>query len=86
MTDHAIGTRDEHLQARLRLLASAPARVIAVGSSAHRLLKTADLDALMHPGQAVPRMGSNQRGRYQMRSYQIAKLAVTTWMYGLARR
>jgi NAD(P)-dependent dehydrogenase (short-subunit alcohol dehydrogenase family) len=69
-----------------RLLASAPARVIAVGSSAHRLLKTADLDALMHPGQAVPRMGSNQRGRYQMRSYQTAKLAVTTWIYGLARR
>ena len=31
-------------------------------------------------------MGSNQRGRYQMRSYQTAKLAVTTWIYGLARR
>jgi NAD(P)-dependent dehydrogenase (short-subunit alcohol dehydrogenase family) len=31
-------------------------------------------------------MGSNQRGRYQMRSYQTAKLAVTTWTYGLARR
>ena len=69
-----------------RLLASAPARVIAVGSSAHKLLKTADIDALMHPGQAAPRKGSNQAGRYQMRSYQTAKLAVTTWIYGLARR
>ena len=37
-----------------RLLASAPARVIAVGSSAHKLLKTADIDVLMHPGQAAP--------------------------------
>jgi NAD(P)-dependent dehydrogenase (short-subunit alcohol dehydrogenase family) len=69
-----------------RLLASAPARVIAVGSSAHKLLKTADIDALMHPGQADPRKGSNQRGRYQMHSYQTAKLAMTTWTYGLARR
>jgi NAD(P)-dependent dehydrogenase (short-subunit alcohol dehydrogenase family) len=69
-----------------RLPASAPARVIAVGSSAHRLLKTADIDALMHPGQADPPMGSNQLGRYQMRSYQTAKLAVTAWIYGLARR
>jgi retinol dehydrogenase 12 len=31
-------------------------------------------------------MSSNQRGRYQMRSYQTAKLAVTTWIYGLERR
>jgi NAD(P)-dependent dehydrogenase (short-subunit alcohol dehydrogenase family) len=31
-------------------------------------------------------MGSKRRGRYQMRSYQTAKLAVTTWIYGLARR
>jgi retinol dehydrogenase-12 len=69
-----------------RLLASAPARVIAVGSSAHKLLKTADIDTLMHPSQADPRKGSNQRGRYQMHSYQTAKLAVTTWTYGLARR
>jgi NAD(P)-dependent dehydrogenase (short-subunit alcohol dehydrogenase family) len=69
-----------------RLLASAPARVIAVGSGAHRLLKAADIGTLMHPGQAAPPMGSNQRGRYQMRSYQTAKLAVTTWIYGLARR
>jgi NAD(P)-dependent dehydrogenase (short-subunit alcohol dehydrogenase family) len=69
-----------------RLLASAPARVIAVGSSAHKLLKTADIDAFMRPGRAAPRKGSSQRGRYQMRSYQTAKLAVTTWIYGLARR
>src|SRR5215470_11392490 len=69
-----------------RLLASAPARVIAVGSGAHKLLKTADIDTLMHPGPAAPRMGRNERGRYQMRSYQTVKLAVTTWIYGLARR
>jgi NAD(P)-dependent dehydrogenase (short-subunit alcohol dehydrogenase family) len=69
-----------------QLLASAPARVIAVGSSAHRLLKAADIGALMRPGPAAPRMGSSERGRYQMRSYQTAKLAVTTWVYGLARR
>ena len=69
-----------------RLCASAPARVIAVGSSAHRLLKTADIDALMRPVAAAPPMTSSQRGRYQMRSYQTAKLAVTTWIYGLARQ
>jgi NAD(P)-dependent dehydrogenase (short-subunit alcohol dehydrogenase family) len=69
-----------------RLLASAPARVIAVRSAAHRLLKTADIDTLMRPATADPRMGTRQRGRYQMRSYQTAKLAVTTWIYGLARR
>ena len=69
-----------------RLLASAPARVIGVGSGAHRLLKNADIDALMRPGTADPKMDSRQRGRYQMRSYQTAKLAVTTWIYGLARR
>jgi NAD(P)-dependent dehydrogenase (short-subunit alcohol dehydrogenase family) len=39
-----------------RLLASAPARVIAVGSGAHRLLTSADVDALMRPGEAAPRM------------------------------
>ena len=69
-----------------RLLASAPARVIAVGSSAHKLLKSADIDGLMHPDTAATRMGSSQRGSYQMRSYQTAKLAATTWIYGLARR
>jgi NAD(P)-dependent dehydrogenase (short-subunit alcohol dehydrogenase family) len=67
-----------------RLLASGPARVIAVGSSAHRLLRKVDLDALMHPGKA--QMSSYQKGNYQMLSYQTAKLAVTTWVYGLARR
>jgi len=69
-----------------RILASAPARVIAVASGAHRLLKSADVDGLIRPGTADPPMGSRQRGSYQMRSYQTAKLAVTTWTYGLARR
>jgi NAD(P)-dependent dehydrogenase (short-subunit alcohol dehydrogenase family) len=69
-----------------RLLASAPARVIAVGSSAHRLLKTVDVDALMRPDKALSPRGSYQRGSNQMLSYQTAKLAVTTWTYGLARR
>ncbi len=67
-----------------RLLASVPARVIAVGSAAHRLLKQVDIDAFMHPGQSP--MNRYQMGNYQMRSYQAAKLAVTTWIYGLARR
>src|SRR6266851_2955056 len=64
-----------------RLLESAPARVIAVGSGAHKLLKSVDIDVLMRPGKAL-----SQRGSYQRLSYQTAKLAVTTWMYGLARR
>jgi NAD(P)-dependent dehydrogenase (short-subunit alcohol dehydrogenase family) len=67
-----------------RLLASAPARVIAVGSAAHRLLKQVDIDAFMHPGTS-PR-NRYHMGNYQMLSYQAAKLAVTTWIYGLARR
>src|SRR5262249_34362245 len=66
-----------------RLLASAPARVIAVGSSAHRLLKKVDLDAFMRPGKAP--MSSYQKGNYQMVSYQTANLAVTTSIYGLPR-
>src|SRR5260370_18476560 len=37
-----------------RLLASAPARVIAVGSSTHRLVKSVDVDAFMRPGKALP--------------------------------
>jgi NAD(P)-dependent dehydrogenase (short-subunit alcohol dehydrogenase family) len=64
-----------------RLLASAPARVINVGSAAHRLVKSVDLDAYMHPV-ATP----SPKGRYQMRSYQTAKLAVTAWTFALARR
>ena len=67
-----------------RLLASAPARVIAVGSSTHRMVKQVDLDVFLRPGKA-PRT-SYQKGNYQMLSYQVAKLAVTTWIYGLARR
>jgi NAD(P)-dependent dehydrogenase (short-subunit alcohol dehydrogenase family) len=69
-----------------RLLASAPARVIVVGSGAHKLLKSIDLDELMGPSEAAPRRSKYQRGNFQMRSYQTAKLAVTTWTYGLARR
>jgi NAD(P)-dependent dehydrogenase (short-subunit alcohol dehydrogenase family) len=69
-----------------RLLASAPARVIAVGSSAHRFVKKIDLDALMRPGQDISRMSSYEKGNYQMRSYQTAKLAMITWIYGLNRR
>jgi len=69
-----------------RLLASAPARVIAVGSGAHKLLKSIDLDELMGPGKAAPQTSKYQRGNVQMRSYQTAKLAVTAWTYGLARR
>jgi len=53
-----------------RLLASAPARVIALGSSAHKLVKAADIDALLHPGPAALPMDASQRGRYQMRSYR----------------
>jgi retinol dehydrogenase 14 len=67
-----------------RLLASAPARVIAVGSSAHRFVKKLDLDEFMHPVDA--HVSSFRKGNYQMHSYQVAKLAVTTWIYGLARR
>jgi NAD(P)-dependent dehydrogenase (short-subunit alcohol dehydrogenase family) len=69
-----------------RLLASAPARVIAVGSAAHRLLKRIDLDDLMEPSRALSRLSRYQTGNYQMRSYQTAKLAVTTWTFGLSRR
>src|SRR5262249_19713278 len=69
-----------------RLLASTPARVINVGSSAHRLVKSVDVDALMRPSKDLSQMGSYQRGSHQMLSYQVAKLAVTTWTYGLARR
>jgi len=69
-----------------RLLASAPARVIAVGSSTHRMVKGFDLNDFMRPNQDLSRSGSYQRGSYQMRSYQVAKLAVTAWIYSLARR
>jgi NAD(P)-dependent dehydrogenase (short-subunit alcohol dehydrogenase family) len=69
-----------------RLLASAPARVIAVSSAAHKLLKRIDLDELMKPSKAPSKISKYQKGNYQMRSYQTAKLAVTTWTYGLARR
>jgi NAD(P)-dependent dehydrogenase (short-subunit alcohol dehydrogenase family) len=67
-----------------RLLVSAPARVIAVGSSTHRFVKKLDLEQFMRP--ALSRMGSFQKGNYQMQSYQVAKLAVTAWIYSLAHR
>ena len=67
-----------------RLLASAPARVIAVGSSAHRFVKKLDLDEFIRPVDS--RMSSFQKGNYQMHSYQVAKLAVTAWIFSLARR
>lgn len=67
-----------------RLLASAPARVIAVGSSTHRFVTRVNLDIFMRP--AVRRMSGFQKGNYQMDSYQMAKLAVTTWIYSLAAR
>jgi len=70
-----------------RLLASAPARVINVGSAAHKLLRSVDVDPVMHPGRDASKPGSSQaKGKYQMCSYQTAKLAVTTWTYCLARR
>jgi NAD(P)-dependent dehydrogenase (short-subunit alcohol dehydrogenase family) len=67
-----------------RLLASTPARVIAVGSSSHGFVKNLDLDEFMRPGDS--QMGSFQKGNYQMHSYQVAKLAVTAWIYSLANR
>src|SRR5262249_40018023 len=69
-----------------RLLASAPARVIAVGSSTHRMVKAFDVNDFMRPTRDLSRSGRYQRGSYQMRSYQVAKLAVTAWIHGLARR
>jgi NAD(P)-dependent dehydrogenase (short-subunit alcohol dehydrogenase family) len=69
-----------------RLLASAPARVIAVGSSTHHMVKAFDVNEFMHPTRDLSRSDSYQRGNYQMGSYQVAKLAVTAWIHSLARR
>src|SRR5215469_5298517 len=69
-----------------RLLASAPARVIAVGSSAHRMVKSFDVNDFMRPTKDPSNGGSYRRGAYQMLSYQVAKLAVTAWIHSLARR
>src|SRR5262245_33501661 len=52
-----------------RLLASAPTRVIAVGSSTHRFVKKLDLHEFMRPVDS--RMSSFQKGNYQMHSYQV---------------
>src|SRR5262245_51555604 len=69
-----------------RLLASAPARVIAVGSSTHRMVKSFDADDFMRPSKDRSRGSSFQRGSYQMLSYQVSKFAVTAWIHSLARR
>lgn len=68
-----------------RLLASAPARVIAVGSSTHRIVKAFDINQFMYPTRDLSGSSSYQRGTYQMRSYQVAKLALTAWIQSLAR-
>ena len=60
-----------------RLLASAPARVIAVGSSTHRMVKTIDVGEFMRPANDTSRAGSFRKGSYQMLSYQVSKFAVT---------
>ena len=59
-----------------KLLASAPARVIAVSSDAHRIVKKFRLDELTTPGTTLS----------QMDAYAMAKLALCPWIYGLARR
>jgi len=69
-----------------RLLACAPARVIAVGSSTHRLVKRFDINDFMHPTRDFSHSGRYVRGNYQMLSYQVAKLAVTAWILRLAGR
>jgi len=69
-----------------RLLASAPARVIAVGSATHRMVKTFDVNDFMRPTRDLSQSGSFQRGSYQMLSYQVSKFAITAWIHSLARR
>lgn len=55
-----------------------------MSSSTHRFIKKPDLGKFMRP--ADRRMNSFQKGAYQMESYEMAKLAVTAWILGLARR
>ena len=69
-----------------RLLASAPARVIAVGSSTHRMVKRFDAQDFMRPSKDLSKRSRFQRGSYQMLSYQVSKFAVTAWIHSLARR
>jgi len=69
-----------------RLHASAPARVIAVGSSTHRMVKSFDANDFMRPSKDLSKSSSFQRGSYQMLSYQVSKFAVTAWIHSLARR
>ena len=69
-----------------RLLASAPARVIAVGSSTHRMVKAMDAGEFIRPTRDLSGSSSFQKGSHQMLSYQVSKFAVTAWMHSLARR
>jgi NAD(P)-dependent dehydrogenase (short-subunit alcohol dehydrogenase family) len=47
-------------------------------------VKKLDLDEFMRPVDS--QMSGFQKGNYQMHSYQVAKLAVTAWIYSLAQR
>jgi NAD(P)-dependent dehydrogenase (short-subunit alcohol dehydrogenase family) len=69
-----------------RLLASAPARLIAIGSSTHRMVKRFDVNDFMHPTRDFSHSSRYVRGNYQMLSYQVAKFAVTAWILRLAGR
>jgi NAD(P)-dependent dehydrogenase (short-subunit alcohol dehydrogenase family) len=69
-----------------RLLASTPARVIAVGSSTHRMVKRLDVTDFIRPTNYSLPGSRYQKGSYQMLSYQVSKFAVTAWIHTLARR
>jgi NAD(P)-dependent dehydrogenase (short-subunit alcohol dehydrogenase family) len=69
-----------------RLLASTPARLIAVGSSTHRLVKRFDASHFIHPTWDPRNKSAYQKGSHQMLSYQVSKFAVTAWVQSLARR
>jgi NAD(P)-dependent dehydrogenase (short-subunit alcohol dehydrogenase family) len=50
------------------------------------MVKALDISEFMRPSQDLSRSGSYRRGNFQMRSYQVAKLALTAWIFSLARR
>jgi WD40 repeat protein len=52
----------------------------------HRTVKAFDISEFMRPSRDFFAEHCYQRGGYQMRSYQVAKLAVTAWIFSLARR
>jgi NAD(P)-dependent dehydrogenase (short-subunit alcohol dehydrogenase family) len=58
------------------LVAAKGARVINVTSMGHRMVKKVDLDLLLRPGKHLSVMDS----------YGVAKLAMVTFSYGLAKR